>query len=59
MPSTSVSHPRCQGTMTKWMGLEVPFWLIVAVGLGLVLLVILQVRNEEMRRETASCRPWQ
>ncbi|CAB1119688.1 unnamed protein product [Ectocarpus sp. CCAP 1310/34] len=28
--------------MTKWMGLDVPFWLIVAVGLGLVLLVIVQ-----------------
>lgn len=29
--------------MAKWMGIEVPFWLLFAIGLGLVLLVSLQV----------------
>lgn len=32
--------------MAKWMGIEVPFWLVVAIGLGLVLLVSLQVSKK-------------
>ena len=27
--------------MASWMGIEVPFWFVVAIGLGLVLLVSL------------------
>lgn len=38
--------------MAKWMGLEIPFWLLVVIGLGLVLLVILMVRRNEILRVT-------
>ena len=34
--------------MAKWMGLEVPFWVIFAIGLGLVLLVSLQVSSKAL-----------
>lgn len=34
--------------MAKWMGMEVPFWLIVAIGLGLALLVSLQVNEHSL-----------
>lgn len=32
--------------MAQWMGIEVPFWLIFAIGLGLLLLVTLQVSKK-------------
>lgn len=33
--------------MAGWMDLEISFWLVVAIGLGLVLLVGRKVRNED------------
>lgn len=33
--------------MGEWMDLEISFWFLVAIGLGLVLLVGRKVRNEE------------
>eukprot|EP00752_Nemacystus_decipiens_P010060 g8965.t2 len=39
---------------TKWMGIELPFWVIVAIGLVLVLLVSLQTPSSSSSSPSAS-----